>query len=113
MLDGNKCEAEVFERYPDLVPKVKHLNHDDKFQIEDGLNMRAVYTPGHCTDHMSFIVDSDTDKQRLLFSGDVVLGSPSTTVEDLSQYLDTLDNLLALKADTIFVPHSEPGRIDE
>jgi len=68
--------------------------------------LKAVYTPGHCSDHMSFVVDSDSDKQRLLFPGDVILDTPSTTLEDLNQYMQTLQSILTLEADTIFLPHS-------
>mmetsp|Transcript_106720 Transcript_106720/g.147732 ORF Transcript_106720/g.147732 Transcript_106720/m.147732 type:complete len:166 (-) Transcript_106720:77-574(-) len=58
--------------------------------------MRTVYTPGHCSDHMSFIVDSDADQQRLVFSGDVVLASPRKTVDDIAQYKNNVNSLLSM-----------------
>ena len=38
---------------------------------------------------MSFLLNKD----KILFSGDIILGSPSTVVEDLTVYMNTLFDL--------------------
>ena len=53
------------------------------------MNLEAIYTPGTSTDHMSFLL-TQTGGESVLFSGDIILGTPSTVVEDLSAYMKTL-----------------------
>lgn len=82
-LDGNKFEKEVFERFPSLVGKVKDLVHGDVFDLtEDKMKMKALYTPGHATDHFSMLLtpDAPSTEQSYLFSGDIIMGTPSTSV---------------------------------
>lgn len=56
-LDGNKFEKEVFDRFPSLVGKVKDLVHGDVFDlVEDNMKMKALYTPGHASDHFSMLL---------------------------------------------------------
>lgn len=54
---------------------------------------------------MSFLL-TDTSSSYL-FSGDIILGSPSTVVEDLPTYMSTLANLRDnYRFDKVLVPHS-------
>ena len=56
-LDGNQFEEEVFTRFPTLRGKVHDLKHGDDFILEeDKMNMKALYTPGHATDHFSMLL---------------------------------------------------------
>ena len=61
------------------------------FNFDDGannnFNIESIYTPGHITDHMSFLLKSGEIEEPILFSGDIILGSPSTVVEDLTVYM--------------------------
>ena len=66
--------------------------------------MRAIYTPGHTDDHMSFYFKVDDETH--LVTGDVILGSPSSVVEDLDTYLTTLRKIQALPIDYLLLPHS-------
>ena len=75
--------------------------------------MKSIYTPGHITDHMSFLLKhkgmDDMPAESVLFSGDIILGSPSTMVENLSDYMKTLNMLKSTPEyhfDHICVPHS-------
>jgi glyoxylase-like metal-dependent hydrolase (beta-lactamase superfamily II) len=83
-LDGNQFEKEVFSRFPTLVGKVKDLKHNDTFNMDhDQANLRALYTPGHATDHFSMLFEPKPerpDQKTYLFSGDIILGAPSTSV---------------------------------
>ena len=45
--------------------------------------MRGMYTPGHTSDHFSFFLNHDDFNETYLFSGDIILGTPSTHVQDL------------------------------
>jgi glyoxylase-like metal-dependent hydrolase (beta-lactamase superfamily II) len=82
MLDGNKYEQAVFERYPSLSGKIVNLKHNDVYQIDDDFEMKCLYTPGHTTDHFSLLMNPKTSyhDQAYLFSGDIILGTPSTSV---------------------------------
>ena len=64
----------------------------------------SIYTPGHISDHMSFLYQNE----RILFSGDIVLGTPSTVVADLPAYMDTIYKLKSRLSefDEIALPHS-------
>jgi glyoxylase-like metal-dependent hydrolase (beta-lactamase superfamily II) len=83
-LDGNKFEKDVFDRFPTLKEKVVDLNHNDTFQIDEDFEMKALYTPGHASDHISLLLkplpQSKLPEEPILFSGDIILGTPSTSV---------------------------------
>jgi glyoxylase-like metal-dependent hydrolase (beta-lactamase superfamily II) len=83
-LDGNKFEKEVFERFPSLVGKVFDLKDNTIFNLkEDNMIMKALYTPGHATDHFSMLLtpnDQTVEPHSYLFSGDIIMGTPSTSV---------------------------------
>jgi len=53
---------------------------------------------------MSFLLEASNE--CILFSGDIILDSPSTVVEDLPIYMDTLYNLRNIKFDFICTTHS-------
>ncbi|WP_245627297.1 MBL fold metallo-hydrolase [Kribbia dieselivorans] len=61
--------------------------------LAPGIELRAVTTPGHTTDSVSFVLEAD----HALFSGDTVLGRGTTVVAhpdgDLEHYLASLDRL--------------------
>lgn len=66
--------------------------------------MKTIYTPGHIDDHMSFLLSDQTEE--ILVSGDIILGTPSSVVDDLDVYLKTLRKLQTLKIDWLLLPHS-------
>ena len=66
--------------------------------------MESIYTPGHLDDHMSFLIKNETE--HILISGDIILGTPSSLIQDLDVYLKTLRKLQNLKIDFILLPHS-------
>lgn len=62
---------------------------------------RAVYTPGHTTDHLCFWLD----EEQSLFAGDTILGQGTTEFEDLYDYLNSLKKILKLSPKRIYPGH--------
>lgn len=53
--------------------------------------MACIFTPGHITDHVSYLLKHP--QETILVSGDIILGGPSTVVQDLKVYMNTLYSL--------------------
>ncbi|KAL9002557.1 MAG: hypothetical protein Q9188_004519 [Gyalolechia gomerana] len=80
--------------YPDLSTGIYKNSPDEGQQpIEDGqtisvegATIKAVHTPGHSHDHMSFILQ----EENAMFTGDNVLGHGTSAVEVLGEYMESL-----------------------
>jgi glyoxylase-like metal-dependent hydrolase (beta-lactamase superfamily II) len=79
--------------------------------------VRAVHTPGHSPDHLCFLLEPE----RVLFSGDTVLGQGTSVVDppdgDMAAYIRSLQKLRELEPSTIYPGHGPPiltpiGRLD-
>jgi glyoxylase-like metal-dependent hydrolase (beta-lactamase superfamily II) len=72
------------------------------------LNLIALHTPGHSADHLSFWLAED----RVVFTGDLVLGKGSSMVTypegNVAAYLRSLDRLIALEPRMLFPGHWDP-----
>jgi glyoxylase-like metal-dependent hydrolase (beta-lactamase superfamily II) len=72
------------------------------------LNVTALYTPGHSADHLAFWLAED----RVVFTGDLVLGKGSSMVTypegNVAAYLRSLDRLIALEPRMLFPGHWDP-----
>ena len=70
-----------------------------------GAKLRAVPTPGHATDHVAFVEETE----GALFTGDAVLGRGTTVVNppdgDLFAYLRSLHRMQQLHPRTIYPGH--------
>ncbi|KAJ2451708.1 Beta-lactamase-like protein 2 [Coemansia sp. RSA 2336] len=81
----------------------------------DSWNLQAVYTPGHTDDHMSFLATREPrDEQRLLLTGDLVLGRGTTIVDKLIPYMDSLKRIRGIRP-TMLLPGHGPvisGKVD-
>ncbi|KAI1117835.1 metallo-beta-lactamase superfamily protein [Nemania sp. NC0429] len=67
----------------------------------DGATLTAVHTPGHTTDHMSFILR----EEDALFTGDNVLGHGTAVFEDLGVYLLSLAKMEKLVSGRAYPGH--------
>lgn len=84
----------------------------DVVEVE-GATLEAIWTPGHASDHLCFLLR----EERVLFTGDMVLGAGTTVIPpdgDLGDYLASLERLQALDVERIFPAHGpaieEPQR---
>lgn len=80
----------------------------------DTVTIEAIHTPGHSPDHTCYYLGD----QKILFSGDTILGIGTTTIESLADYMRSLERLRTLPIDLILPGHGprmEDGRakIDE
>lgn len=111
----------VTHSHPDHLPLAEKLARAHGATVrrypglEDGdvvrvgtLNLTALYTPGHSADHLSFWLAED----RVVFTGDLVLGKGSSMVTypegNVAAYLRSLDRLMALEPRMLFPGHWDP-----
>jgi glyoxylase-like metal-dependent hydrolase (beta-lactamase superfamily II) len=111
----------VTHSHPDHLPLAEKLARAQRATVrrypalEDGdvvrvgtLNVTALYTPGHSADHLSFWLAED----RVVFTGDLVLGKGSSMVTypegNVAAYLRSLDRLIALEPRMLFPGHWDP-----
>lgn len=64
-----------------------------------GISLRVLFTPGHEEDHVCYYLRAD----RVLFSGDNILGNSSSSVRNLKQYMASLE-LMARQKPSIICP---------
>ena len=85
-------------------PGAEHLRDGQSF-AGGGVEVTAVHTPGHTSDHVAFFVAS----AGALFTGDAVLGRGTSFIDppdgDLAQYLRSLRRMRDLAARTIYPGH--------
>jgi glyoxylase-like metal-dependent hydrolase (beta-lactamase superfamily II) len=72
-------------------------------------SLRAIHTPGHARGHLCFF----HPRTRSLFSGDHVVGGTGTVIVDppegdMTDYLQSLDRLTTLDAESLFPGHGAP-----
>lgn len=85
---------DLIRLYPHLSSAIfKHTPGRNQNAIEDGqifevegATIRAVHTPGHSHDHMSFVLE----EENAMFTGDNLLGHGTAAVENLSTWMNTL-----------------------
>lgn len=90
----------------DTAFRPDHLLRDGDLIAGDGWSLRAVHTPGHMGNHLSFLWDDQ------LFCGDLVLGWSSTLISppdgDLVDYFRSLDRIDALSPRRLLPAHGAP-----
>ena len=73
-----------------------------------GWTMRAVYTPGHTSNHMCYALD----EEQALFTGDHVMGWSTTVVSppdgDMRSYIDSLRKVMERNDASLWPTHGAP-----
>ena len=92
---------------PDFDPDERLT--DGSLVAVGALDLEVVHTPGHSDDHVCFLAD------RVLFTGDHIMGGSSVMVEEMSQYLLSLERVRRLRPESLFPGHGEvmddPGAV--
>ncbi|KAG7380743.1 Beta-lactamase-like protein 2 [Phytophthora pseudosyringae] len=86
---------------------IQALEDGQEFQVPGGKGvLKTVYTPGHCNDHVCFVLDGVGGlKTPVLFSGDCVLGVGSCMFDSLADLMASLAKLKECGAATIYPGH--------
>ena len=96
--------------HPLLKDKLSKIigNDESIISLRDGelipvadIHLKTLFTPGHKDDHICYYLESDS----VMFTGDSVLGSSSTSVKNLSEYMKSLDYVLKFKHDIVCPAH--------
>jgi glyoxylase-like metal-dependent hydrolase (beta-lactamase superfamily II) len=111
---------DLLRLYPHLSSSIfKHTPGKDQKPIVDGqifsvegATIRAVHSPGHSHDHMSFILE----EENAMFTGDNVLGHGTAAVELLSLWMSSLRKMQSHNCVKGYPAHGEvikdlPGKI--
>ena len=83
---------------------VRTFADNEVIDLDAGLNVRVVNAPGHSVDSVVFYME----EEGVLFSGDTMLGSSTTTVHDLGDYRRSLKMLAALPNLKVICPGHGP-----
>ena len=98
--------------HPKLEPRLTHqlgtgivagLRSREVVTTGGGAKFRAIYTPGHEEDHVSYFMPAG----RVVFSGDTILGNSSSSVRDLGQYMKSLKLLAGLRPNLLCPGHGQ------
>lgn len=97
------CHPKLVDRLSKVVGAEAVISLRSRELIHTGGNasLLALFTPGHEVDHVCYYLKQD----RVLFTGDTILGGSSTTVGDLSRYMKSLRLLSRFHHDTICPAH--------
>ena len=88
--------------HPKLAPRLQHILGGDSVTAlraresvatGGGATLRPLFTPGHEDDHVCYFLRPD----RVLFSGDNLLGNSSSSVRNLKQYMGSLARMADTK----------------
>lgn len=75
-----------------------------------GIELRALHTPGHASDHLCFHAEAE----RAIFTGDLVLGEGSTTINppdgNLREYMESLRRIEKLSIESLLPGHGPTPR---
>ena len=82
---------------------VLKLRSQEQLPTGGGAVLRALFTPGHEDDHVCYYLAAD----RVLFSGDNILGNSSSSVRNLKQYLRSLELMAKQRPEIICPGHGQ------
>ena len=101
--------------HPKLAPRLSQglgegcvvkLRSRENIPTGGGVSLRALFTPGHEEDHVCYYLRAD----KVLFSGDNILGNSSSSVRNLKEYLASLAIMARQKPAIICPGHGQVVR---
>ena len=98
-----RCHPKLVGRLGAVVgaENVQRLRSGERIRACAGVNLTAIFTPGHEEAHVCYYMARD----RAMFTGDTVLGGSSSTVQDLSDYMNSLEKLSRYRVEVICPGH--------
>lgn len=96
------CPDAQHDPIPDWV-QMRPLQHLKEVAVQ-GASLRAHYTPGHTTDHLSLELLGDGPDVGV-FTGDCILGESTTVFEELYDYMNSLKVLLGISRGPLYPGH--------
>jgi ribonuclease/clavin/mitogillin len=102
----------VVRCHPKLEPALTHrlgqgnvvkLRSRESVPAGGAAKLRAYFTPGHEEDHVCYYLAAD----KVVFSGDTILGNSSSSVRNLKRYMTSLETLAGLKPDILCPGHGQ------
>ena len=98
-----RCHPKLVKKLGEIVGEenVQKVNSQERISAGAGLSLLAINTPGHEVDHICYYMRNE----KVLFTGDTILGSSSSTVRDLSDYMKSLDKLSRYSVEVICPAH--------
>ena len=98
-----RCHPKLTGRLGAVVgsENVQRLRSGERIRACDGVNLTAIFTPGHEEAHVCYYMARD----RAMFTGDTVLGGSSSTVQDLSDYMSSLERLSRYRVEVVCPGH--------
>ena len=87
---------------------VRPLADGETVELDGGVRLRVLAAPGHSVDSLCFYLE----EEGVLFTGDTMLGSTTTTVADLAAYRATLRRLVELPNLRVICPGHGPLVMD-
>lgn len=91
-------QSRIYKHHPDRGQRP--IRDGQRFAVA-GATVRAVFTPGHATDHMCFLIE----EEKALLTGDNVLGHGFAVVQDLAEYMTSLARIAALGCERGYPAH--------
>ena len=98
-----RCHPKLADRLGHVLGQENVLKLSSREAIETGggVTLRALFTPGHEDDHVCYYLP----RERVMFSGDTILGASSSTVSNLYDYMRSLEVLAKYRPKTICPGH--------
>eukprot|EP00750_Incisomonas_marina_P007527 INCI14993.15.p1 GENE.INCI14993.15~~INCI14993.15.p1 ORF type:complete len:467 (-),score=78.24 INCI14993.15:46-1446(-) len=92
---------ELFEEYLRSTGTMRAVPPPNSTIQVEGATLRALHTPGHAPDHISFVLEEEGS----IFSGDNVLGFGTTFINRLYEYMQSLHIMRDLQPPRLYPGH--------
>lgn len=101
-----RCHPKLEKRLGQILSPqvVVKLRSRELIRTGGGVSLRALFTPGHEVDHVCYYLAAD----KVMFTGDTILGGSTSTVGDLARYMKSLALLASFKPAALCPAHGPP-----